>query len=117
MTKEVTILGKTYPVVFVLQTILNYENLNKGKSFFGEKFEDTMSRIRLVVSAILAANKDAEINFDELLKIDTWDKTMEIMSAFAVVMELSAKFFHMPEIEPKDEPAPADAEDGEKPKN
>ena len=115
MTKEVTILGKTYPVIFVLQTIINYEELNNGKSFFGEKFEDTISRIRLVVSAILAFNKDADINFEELSKIDTWEKTKEIITAFSVVMELSAKFFNKPAIEPEDEPANED--DEEKPKN
>jgi hypothetical protein len=115
--KEVTILGKTYPIEFTLQTILNYEELNNGNSFFEANFDAMKERIAIVVSAILAADKDADIDFDRLAKIDNWKQAQEIVQAYVTVMELSTKFFNIPEIEKKNDPAPAEAESDEKPKN
>ena len=117
MKKEVTILGITDPIEFTLQTLLNYEELNNGQSFFNAKFESIKERIAIVVSAILAADKDADIDFDRLAKIDNWQQMQEIVAAYVTVMELSTKFFNIPEIEQKHDPAPAETESDDKPKN
>ena len=114
--KKIKMAGKTYPVVFTLKTMMNFEEIT-GKSFFGENFETMKSRIALIISAIIAADPNTDITVEQLTNADTWDVTQEIINAYVTVMELSAKFFKLPEVEPKDEPAPAEAADEEKPKN
>ena len=103
--KEITIGGKTYPVVFNLKTMMNFEEIT-GKSFFGESFDGFKERIALIISAALAADEKADITVAQ-----------DIIKAYVAVMELSAKFFNIPEVEPKDEKPAEEAEDEEKAKN
>jgi hypothetical protein len=114
--KEIKIADKTYPVVFTLKTMMNYEEIT-GNSFFNENFETMKSRIALIISAIIAADPNTDINVEQLAGAETWEAAQEIINAYVAVMELSAKFFKIPEVEPKDEPAPAEAADDEKSKN
>jgi hypothetical protein len=114
--KKITMAGKTYPVVFTLKTMMNFEEIT-GKSFFNENFETMKSRIALIISAIIAADADSDITVEQLANVETWEAAQEIINAYVAVMELSAKFFKLPEVEPKDEPEPAEAADDEKPKN
>ena len=114
--KEIKIAGKTYPVVFTLKTMMIFEEIT-GNSFFGENFETMKSRIVLIISAIIAADPDTDITVEQLTNAETWEATQEIFNAYVAVMELSAKFFKIPEVEPKDEQAPAEAAEEEKPKN
>ena len=114
--KEITIGGKQYPIVFTLKTMMNFEEII-GKSFFGETFDTFKSRIVLIISAVFAADENADLTIEKLANADTWQAAQDIVKAYVAVMELSAKFFKLPEVEPKDEPAPAEAADDEKPKN
>ena len=114
--KEITIGGKQYPVVFTLKTMMNFEEIT-GKSFFGESFDGFKERIVLIISAVLAADDKADITVEQMTNAETWQAAQDIIKAYVAVMELSAKFFKLPEVEPKDEPAPAEAADDEKPKN
>ena len=112
--KEITIGGKTYPVVFNLKTMMNFEEIT-GKSFFGESFDGFKEHIALIISAALAADEKADITVEQMTSAETWQQAQDIIKAYVAVMKLSAKFFNIPEVEPKDEPAPA--EDEEQPKN
>ena len=113
--KEVTIGGKHYPVVFTLKTMMNFEEI-AGKSFFEENFGTFKARIALIIAALLAADEKADITVEQLADADTWQEAQNIVAAYVAIMELSAAFFNIPEVEPKDEPAPAE-DDDEKPKN
>ena len=115
-TKEVNIKGQTYQVVFNLQTLLLFEEII-GYSFFGVEFVKFKERIALTIAAILSANKDADIDYDYIVKNADAETILDITKAYAEVMKLAGKFFKIPEVEPKDD-QPADVTDGdEKPKN
>ena len=102
--KEITLLGVTYPVVFNMQSMLNYEQIT-GKSFFNEKFELLADRMAVVIAAIIAANPDADIKVESLVKANNLQTVQEIITAYAVVMELMGDFFKKPDVEPDDKPA------------
>ena len=116
--KEITIGGKQYPVVFTLKTMMNFEEIT-GKSFFGESFDTFKSRIALIISAVVAADENAGITIEQLTNADTWQAAQDIVKAYVAVMELSAKFFNIPEVEsePKDEKPADEAEEEGKAKN
>lgn len=109
MTKEITIGGKQYPVTFDMQTILNYEEI-VGASFFGATFDKLKERIALVISAILSANKDADVDYSTLISGGSMQAVQQILAAYAVVMDMAGEFFKMPEVEPKDEKPAEDSE-------
>ena len=54
--KKIKMAGKTYPVVFTLKTMMNFEEIT-GKSFFNENFETMKSRIALGNDAPLLATR------------------------------------------------------------
>ena len=114
--KEITIGGKQYPVVFTLKTMMNFEEIT-GKSFFGETFDTFKPRIALIISAVVAADENAGITIEQLTNADTWQAAQDIVKAYVAVMELSAKFFNIPEVEPKDEKPADETEEEEKQKN
>lgn len=114
--KEITIGGKQYPVVFTLKTMMNFEEIT-GKSFFGESFDTFKSRIALIISAVVAADENAGITIEQLTNADTWQAAQDIIKAYVAVMELSAKFFNIPEVEPKDEKPADETEEEGKAKN
>ena len=114
--KEITIGGKQYPVVFTLKTMMNFEEIT-GKSFFGESFDTFKSRIALIISAVVAADENAGITIEQLTNADTWQAAQDIVKAYVAVMELSAKFFNIPEVEPKDEKPADETEEEGKAKN
>ena len=105
-TKEVIIKGKTYQVVFNLQTLILFEEI-VDYSFFGVNFNKFKDRIALTIAAILAANKDAGIEYDDIVTNADVATMREIGEAYTVVMEMAGNFFKVPEVEPKDE-KPAD---------
>ena len=111
-TKEITINGKTYPVAFCLKTMVGFENI-AGHSFFGEDFSMFGSRIALVVAAVFAADEDADIKSDDLLRLDSWKAVKEVIDAFRTVLDMSKEFFSIPEVEPS-EPGPDKEEEGVK---
>ena len=115
-TEEVKIKGKTYQVVFNLQTLILFEEI-VGYSFFGVEFAKFKERIALTISAILAAKEDADIDYDSIVKNADADTILDITNAHAVVIKLAGKFFKIPEVEPKDEQPAEDTDGDDKPKN
>ena len=56
--KEITINGKQYPVIFDMQTIMNFEEVTGGKSFFTENLTTLKNRIALIIAAVTAADEN-----------------------------------------------------------
>ena len=103
-TANVTILGKEYPVIFNLKTLIGFEDI-VNHSFFEDKFEKMSSRIALIVAAIGAVNPNADITAKQLLEISDWQTAKDLVTAYTTVMELAGEFFRIPAVEPKEEPA------------
>lgn len=110
-TKEITINGKTYPVVFNMKTILGYEQIS-GKSFFGEDFSKMSERLALITAAVVSAGGKEELSIDELINADRIELVQEILTAYTVVIGMVNEFFKKPDVEPK-----PNEEEGDKGKN
>ena len=110
ITKEITINGKTYPVVFNMKTILGYEEIS-GKSFFGEDFSKMSERLALITAAVISAGGKEELSIDDMINADKLELVQEIITAYTVVIEMVNEFFKKPDVEPKQE------EEGNKGKN
>ena len=117
--KEITIKGKQYPVAFDMQTIMNFEEVTEGKSFFTENHLTLKNRIALIIAAVTAADKDTPLEVKDLVGSRTLEDVQEIIAAYNVIDQLAAEFFKIPEIEKKNNPEPpAEETEGEdKPKN
>lgn len=114
--KEVTINGKTYPVVFTLKTITGFEEIVEH-SFFNDDFTKMSSRMAIVVAAITAADINADISAEDMLEADKWKKVKEVIEAYNVIMELSSEFFDIPLAKKKIEAADEKEKEGEQKKN
>ena len=100
--KEITINGKTYPVVFNMKTILGYEQIS-GKSFFGEDFAKMSERLALIVAAVISADSKADISIDDMMNADKLELVQEVLTAYTVVIGMVNEFFKKPDVEPKPE--------------
>jgi hypothetical protein len=109
--KEITINGKTYPVVFNMKTILGYEQIS-GKSFFGEDFAKMSERLALIVAAVISAGGKEELSIDDMINADRMELVQEILTAYTVVIGMVNEFFKTPDVEPK-----PNEEEGDKGKN
>lgn len=109
--KEITINGKTYPVVFNMKTILGYEQIS-GKSFFGEDFSKMSERLALIVAAVVSAGGKEELSIDEMINADKLELVQEIIAAYTVIIGMVNEFFKKPDVEPK-----PNEEEGDKGKN
>jgi hypothetical protein len=109
--KEITINGKTYPVVFNMKTILGYEQIS-GKSFFGEDFSKMSERLALIVAAVISAGGKEELSIDDMINADRMELVQEILTAYTVVIGMVNEFFKTPDVEPK-----PNEEEGDKGKN
>lgn len=114
--KEITINGVSYPVVFTLLTMSNFEEIT-GKGFFESNLVTTNNRIAIVIAAALAANKDTKLTVEDMRGQETFDDYKQIVAAFNTVMELANDFFKVPGVEPKSEPTTEEKEDEEGVKN
>jgi hypothetical protein len=109
--KEITINGKTYPVVFNMKTILGYEQIS-GKSFFGEDFSKMSERLALIVAAVVSAGGKEELSIDDMINADKLELVQEVLTAYTVVIGMVNEFFKTPDVEPK-----PNEEEGDKGKN
>lgn len=114
-TKEITINGKTYPVIFTLLTISNFENIT-NKAIFEANLNTTTNRMAIIVAAALAADENADITIEELRGNDTVEDYRQISEAFSVILPLILEFFHISDIDKKEE-QPDEKTEGEGVKN
>ena len=116
---EITIAGKQYPVIFDFQTLLNFENITK-KSFFGATFDMTTKRMALIMAAVLSADENTSLTFEEMVGQKDWDAVKEIITAYGIIMNLAKDLFHIPEVVKQSEEEEAEGqkeEAGEQQKN
>jgi hypothetical protein len=100
--KEIKINGSTYPVVFTIKTMMGFERIT-GTSFFGRDFKGIGDKTAIVFAAIVAADENAGVTFEELIDADKVQTLNDIAEAFTVVNELADDFFDIPKVEPKPE--------------
>ena len=112
----ITINGVSYPVVFTLLTMSNFEEIT-NKGFFEANLLTTNNRIAIVIAAALAADEDTKLTVEDLRSNETFDDYKQIVAAFNTVMELANDFFKVPGIEPKPEQPAEEKTDGEGVKN
>ena len=112
--KEITINGKTFPVVFTVKTMMGFERIT-GKRFFGESFEYIGEKAALVVAAAVAADDNSALTMDEIMNSDKVQTLNDIGNAFTTVNELANEFFDIPKVEPQ--PEPAEESEGDNQKN
>ena len=107
--KEITINGKTYPIVFTMDTMMNFEEI-ADKSFFDTDLKRMKDRMAIIMAAVITANEKTTLTVDDLRGSGDFEAVQQIIAAFNTVMEASTEFFKIPAVEPKDK-KPADGED------
>lgn len=90
----IDICGKQVPVIFNLGTLLSFEEI-AGKSFFGEDFSHIRERVALVLAAIISADPETTIKFEDIVSSDTFTAFND---AFTKVSGLSTEFFDLPKV-------------------
>ena len=117
--KEITINGKQYPVVFDLQTMMNFEEITNGTSFFGAPLDTLKNRVAIIAAAAaFSADDKTDLTVEAILGDKDYKAMQQIIAAYNIVMTLAGEFFPIPEIEKKNntEP-PAEEQADDKPKN
>ncbi len=110
--KEITINGKTYPIVFTMDTMMNFEEI-ADKSFFEIDLKRLKDRLAIIMAAVITADDKTKLTVEELRGNGDLEAVQQIIAAFNIVMEASTEFFKIPSVEPKDE-KPDDDEDNAK---
>lgn len=103
--KKITIQGIQYPIVFDLQTMLNFEETT-GRSFFSSNFESMSleDRIHLIHAAVKSADMNAKLTIEAIKGQRTFEDMKSIMQASNDIIIMSAEFFTLPEIEKQNDP-------------
>ena len=109
--------GKEYPVVFNLQTIINFEEI-AGRSIFSDNLTTMKSRIALIMAAVLSADDKTDLTIEGIVGEKDWQATTDIIAAYTTIDALSSEFFKIPEIEKaNDEAEASETQEGEQAKN
>lgn len=95
--KEITIGGKTYPVEFTFQALLNFEEI-AGKSFFETDFKKLKDRIALIAAAAYAANEKTKLTVEDIMGTKDLKAIQDITAAFVIVMDLMNEYFEIPKV-------------------
>lgn len=74
IAKEITIKGKTYPIVFNMKAIISFEEI-MGTSFFGAKLATLKEQLTIVFSAMLAADEKAALTIDNLMNCENFEES------------------------------------------
>ena len=114
--KEITINGKTYPVAFSMDTMLNFEEI-ADKSFFDTELKLMKDRMAIIMAAAITADAKTKLTVEELHGNGELEAVQQIIAAFNIVMKASKEFFKIPDVEPKDEKPAEEQTDEEKAKN
>lgn len=101
-TKEITINGQQYPVVFTMDTLMNFERI-VSKSFFETDFKTLVDRMALIIAAVLTANEKTTLTVEAMKGNGNLEAVQQIIAAYAVVAELMGEFFEVPEVVKKAE--------------
>ena len=114
--KNITINGKEYPIVFTMDTLMNFETI-VGKSFFETDFKTLKDRMALVCAAVITANENTDLTIDALKGNNDLKAVQQIIAAYNIVAALMGEFFEVPDVVKAEEAAEHTDDDGEKAKN
>lgn len=114
--KNITINGKEYPVVFTMDTLMNFETI-VGKSFFETDFKTLKDRMALVCAAVITANENTDLTIDALKGNNDLKAIQQIIEAYNIVTVVMGEFFEVPDVVKAEEAAEQTDDDGEKAKN
>ena len=116
--KEITIAGKQYPVVFTMDTLINFERI-VSKSFFETDLKTISDRMALVIAAVITANDKTTLTIEAMKGNNDLKAVQQIIEAYNVVVSLMGEFFEVPEVVKQAEAAEQQTanEGDEKPKN
>ena len=115
--KEITINGQQYPVVFTMDTLMNFERI-VSKSFFETDFKTLTDRMALIIAAVITANEKTTLTVEAMKGDNDLKAVQQIIAAYNVVMTLAGEFFNIPQIEKNNNPeSPATEDDADKQKN
>ena len=104
--KEITINGQQYPVEFTMQTMMNFETITKGKSFFKSNFDTLEDKIAIIAAAVFTADDKSDITVEAIVGNKDFAAVQQIIAAFNIVAEVMEPFFKIPEIEKQNAPEP-----------
>lgn len=114
--KNITINGKEYPIVFTMDTLMNFETI-VGKSFFETDFKTLKDRMALVCAAVITANENTDLTIDALKGNNDLKAIQQIIEAYNIVTVVMGEFFEVPDVVKSEEAAEHTDDDGEKAKN
>ena len=114
--KKITINGKEYPIVFTMDTLMNFETI-VGKSFFETDFKTLKDRMALVCAAVITANENTDLTIDALKGNNDLKAIQQIIEAYNIVTVVMGEFFQVPDVVKAEEAAEHTDDDGEKAKN
>ena len=114
--KNITINGKEYPIVFTMDTLMNFETI-VGKSFFETDFKTLKDRMALVCAAVITANENTDLTIDALKGNNDLKAIQQIIKAYNIVTVVMGEFFQVPDVVKAEEAAEHTDESDEKAKN
>ena len=116
--KEITINGIQYAVVFDMKTIMNFEEITNGQSFFSASFETMKNRVAVIAAAAFSADEKTDLTVEKILGNNDYKAVQQIIEAYNIIMTLAGEFFNIPQIEKNNNPeSPAAEDDADKKKN
>jgi len=95
--KEITINGQQYPVVFTMDTLMNFERI-VSKSFFETDFKTITDRMALIIAAVITANEKTTLTVEAMKGNNDLKAVQQIISAYNIVAALMGEFFEVPEV-------------------
>lgn len=115
--KKITINGKEYPIVFTMDTLMNFETIT-NESFFLANLNTLKNRMALICAAVITANEKTDLTVEMLRGKEDVEAIKQITAAHQIVSEAMGEYFEVPEVVKAEEAAEqtADSKD-EKAKN
>jgi hypothetical protein len=100
--RKIIINGEEYPVVFTMDTLMNFERI-VNKSFFETDFKTLVDRMALIIAAVITANEKTTLTVEAMKGNGNLEAVQQIIAAYTVVAELMGEFFEVPEVLKKSE--------------
>ena len=116
MNRSITINGKEYPIVFTMDTLMNFEAIAK-ESFFEANLNTLKNRMALIIAAVITANENTDLTVEMLKGKGDIEAVKQIAALNLIVTEAMGEFFEVPEVVKAEEAAEHTDESDEKAKN
>ena len=114
--KKITINGKEYPIVFTIDTLMNFEAIAK-ESFFEANLNTLKNRMALIIAAVITANENTDLTVEMLKGKGDIEAVKQIAALNLIVTEAMGEFFEVPDVVKSEEAAEHTDESDEKATN